>query len=267
MTFYWLIIALLVLFFQMINKTIPDPASWQGSDDNLIHFAIASLVVVYPTYVWVASFLRKHQLRPSTFRIYLTLFVTSMTALVDVVVLLLRYLDGELSLRTILKIVSVLLVMVVVFEYEKWNLAREPHRLQKKEAFLIGIVHGIVLVLVASGVYLSGSPMQARAAKFDEQRVQHLYQVQDAIRYHWQSNSELPETLDDLSFGTNLPVDPRTGASYEYRPLESNTFEVCAAFETVSESVKHGYITDPYVANDIWGHGIGRQCFKTSVLF
>ena len=46
-----------------------------------------------------------------------------------------------------------LLVMVVVFEYEKWNLAREPHRLQKKEAFLIGIVHGIVLVLVASGVY------------------------------------------------------------------------------------------------------------------
>ena len=50
--------------------------------------------------------------------------------------------------------------------------------------------------------------------------------------------------------------DPSTNDLYQYRPLEAESYELCAQFER--GSLPPGRAT----GDDFWSHGTGRQCFR-----
>ena len=123
----------LTLLFQYVNIFFPDPlAGYYNAPYGAIRLAISTLVVVFPTYIWTMwllnrSYLKvpeKRNLRIRKWLLYLTLFVAGMIMIGDVVTLVYSLLGGDLTVRFILKILSVLFVSGAVFIYYLWDIKK-----------------------------------------------------------------------------------------------------------------------------------------------
>jgi hypothetical protein len=116
----------------------------------------------------------------------------------------------------------------------------------------------IVALAVAAGIFVLGSPNEERSRRLDERRVIDLTAIATAADLYWTRHGSLPASLDDLRRepGTGVTLeDPEGGAEYEYRSLDTNTYEVCARFTGSSQP---GTVTE---TGGFWSHGAGRQCF------
>ena len=106
-------------------------------------------------------------------------------------------------------------------------------------------------------------------------RVNDLQITQNQIVYnYWTQKGKLPAGLDDLQddvSGFRSPIDPESGAAYEYRVIDPKTFELCAEFKTSSEKFAgKKYLAkqpapyyEPY--NQSWGHAAERTCFTRKI--
>ena len=115
------------LAFTVIERWFPDPLNRNERFflPEQITVPLASVIVAFPLYVWFTSILVKRlrknpELRGSEIRkwlTYLTLFVASATIIADLITLLTRLLQGELTTRFILKVLVVLIISGLVFLY------------------------------------------------------------------------------------------------------------------------------------------------------
>ena len=116
------------LIFQLINMAFPDAASPAASgrwSDARIRWAVAMLIVSFPLYLFLAyKTEREIAADPQKLRsgvrkwlTYITLFVASMIILGDLVVLVDRFLAGELTIRIGLKILTVAVISGAIFLY------------------------------------------------------------------------------------------------------------------------------------------------------
>lgn len=123
-------IGFLTLVFQIINVAFPDPISPEGFYNisgyhDQIRWSIATLVIVFPVYLWVSWFLNKdykkhpekRDLRIRKWLLYFTLFAAALIIIGDLVTLINFFLQGELTIRFILKVLAVLFVAGSVFYY------------------------------------------------------------------------------------------------------------------------------------------------------
>lgn len=279
------------LLFQYINIYFPDPLtdSFRLASSYLspIRWSIASLIVIFPLYVWVLRFLQKdwtahpekRDLRIRKWLVYLTLFVAALVIVGDLVALIFNFLEGELTARFALKVASIFFIAGSVFMYYLWNLRHEEAALRhpRMRIFVWAIIV-IVIAGVVTGFFVAGSPMSQRAVRFDERRTGDLQNIQWHIVNYWQRTQTLPQNLaalrDDIS-GFSAPRDPRTGESYEYRILAVRTFELCATFETDSDDISSvlpkGSLRAPAspfgesVGFGSFSHGTGRMCFERTI--
>lgn len=146
----------------------------------------------------------------------------------------------------------------------------------------VGAVILMVTATVGVGLYLAGSPSKERGRRFDEQRVNELQQIATAVDSAYYRDGRLPTALEQLSAAPEygyVPslVDPETGAPYEYRPTDGDTYELCATFETESQQTdQYGRpkpvptrpmmeAAMPYPGYRDWTHGAGRHCFQLTV--
>ena len=118
-----------ILVFQYINVYFPDlltdyylsPSSYYGS----IRQALAALIVIFPVYVWVSRFLKKdidenpekRELKIRKWLLYLTVFVAALVIIGDLVTLINTFLNGELTARFILKVLTIFFIAGSVFSY------------------------------------------------------------------------------------------------------------------------------------------------------
>ncbi len=113
-----------------------------------------------------------------------------------------------------------------------------------------------VVVAVAGGLYLLGSPFDERARRLDDRRVSDLASRAFAVDLFWTRRGVLPASLEELrsepTEATSF-VDPSTGRPYSYHALDGAVFELCAQFERSSS---------PRVADGFWTHAAGSQCFR-----
>jgi hypothetical protein len=117
-----------------------------------------------------------------------------------------------------------------------------------------------VVVAVAAGLVLSGSPAAARARRLDARRVEDLVRISNAIDLYYVRQHTLPVKLTGLGppSGPSLSVrDPVTSETYEYRTVAARRYELCAAFTAPSDEAHY----EP----EFWKHGSGRQCFQLDV--
>jgi hypothetical protein len=121
------------------------------------------------------------------------------------------------------------------------------------------VVTVAVTAAVIAGIYLLGSPVEERARRLDDRRVQDLSGISQAIDVYWTRQSGLPASLDRLrtETGANVSVnDPVTNAPYEFRMLDGPKYELCASFEGASRDSERGFDAG------FWTHRAGRQCFQ-----
>lgn len=286
-------IAFGTLLFQYTNIYISDPLTDSfrpiSSHFGAIRQALASLVIVFPVYIWVSWFLQKdlqrypekRELKIRKWLLYLTLFVASIIIIVDLVTLVLRFLEGELTLRFILKISSILFITGSVFSYYLWNLKNEKMAIKNpKMRIFVWAMIGIVAVTMVVGFFVAGAPSSERARRFDGRRVSDLQLIQNEVINYWQLKGELPQDLDVLRDdirGFVPPQDPLSNNAYEYELKGSLTFELCATFQTETqenerlenERLKLRAVPPAEFFTprnfDSWEHDAGRTCFERTI--
>lgn len=268
------------LIFSYINIYFPDALAYGGDEYESLRFSLASLIVVFPVYFFVTRFLARerakpeyHEVRLRRWLIYLTLFLAAIVIITDLVTLLHILLGGELTVRFILKVFTVLLIAAAVFYYYLWEL---QSRMPVIRIFIAGVVM-VVTAFVVFGFFVIGSPTHRRAVRFDERRVSDLRDVQYQIVNYWQQKEKLPITLDDLNDpirGFIAPRDPETNFSYEYHQQTPLAFELCAAFKTEAQASAHPKLPTPVFEgpyphaegyNENWQHGVGITCFTRTI--
>ncbi len=283
-------ISLINLSLAVINYFTPDKLAGDFYG-NPIAWHVSMLVVFIPT-LYILEWLigkdvkvspEKKDLWISRWRGYLTLFLTGIVILGDIATLINTYLNGEISMRLVWKVLAVLVISGVIFAY----FLIQKSSVRKSLAWA-GII--ILLAAIVGGFAAVGSPSSQRNARLDAQRVNDLSGIQSQLIYsYWMQKGSLPANLSDLNneiAGYIIPTDPDTEAPYEYSVKDKLSFQLCATFGLDTKDVKgrgeYGYgggISYPaYVmrdsvstsypgssGNDVWAHKAGRTCFDRTI--
>ncbi len=135
---YFSAASFLVLIFQYINILVPDVLNNNAYDQEGyvrdLRYALASLIIIFPVYLFSNYFLNKsfvaspekRFLRIRRWLVYFTLFATACIVIGDLVYLLYTFLNGEVTLRFILKVLGVFFVSSSIFTYYFWDMKLHP---------------------------------------------------------------------------------------------------------------------------------------------
>lgn len=283
-TLYVSAVSLIALLFTIINKAFPDALNsyyYYGGDlySSGMRAAIACLVIVFPLYLVVASYLNRYlranpdkkELGVRKWLTYLTLFVTGAAAVTDLIVLVNTFLGGEITIRFVLKVLVVLLVSGAVFAYYLYDLKKAfTPDMPNRSKLIISLACVLVFGSLIGGLTYAGSPMKVRSMKFDETRVSDLSNIQWQIINYWQRKGAIPATLAEVQdpiSGNTLPKDPE-GREYTYAKTGAMSFKLCANFSLSNEKtdIKETYRSYPApTANENWKHGAGNTCFDRTI--
>lgn len=124
------------LLFDLISQALPDPAEQPWRVDRLedsIRWSVASVVIAFPLYVFIANLLARELARSPVKRLsavrrwltYLTLFVAGTVLIADMITLVNGVLAGEITLRFVLKVVVAAVIAGSIFGYYLWDLRRD----------------------------------------------------------------------------------------------------------------------------------------------
>lgn len=278
---YTVLVSLVILFFTFIERLFPDPALGRipvSYDASGIRWSMAAVIVAFPFFILLSRFLtgemQRHPEKAASgvrrWLTYLTLFLAASVLIGDFITLVFSLLQGELSVRFILKVLVVLAVAGCTFTYyfvtvRSLKVEMSFHRL------FAGIASAAVAVALFWGFVLAGSPPSERARQFDERRLEDLRTIQNEITNIVFAGKPiepgtrtlqkaLPKNLDEVAAqAVNQRIqaeDPETGAPYEYRVLSETRYELCATFSFER--------TSDYDVS--WDHPAGRHCYQIDAL-
>ncbi len=271
--------SVLILLFQYINLAFPDVLNPYYDPGDPIRWALASIIIIFPVFLWASRFLQKDivvnpqksELKIRKWLLYFTIFAAGVLIIGDLVTLIYNFLQGEITFRFILKIVSVLIVAVAVFGYYLYDLRRKPEEFSKNMKIFSWSVIVVVIVIVVAGFFMAGSPFKQRLVRFDREKVNNLQEIQGQIVNYWIQKELLPRSLNDLKdpiSGFTPPKDPQTIEQYIYKLIGKLSFELCANFNLPYDYSKIGSpqpIGSLGRAEDNWSHAAGDVCFSRTI--
>lgn len=282
------IVAFIALIFDYINHSFPDPVTntyYPEAYSASISYESAALIVLTPVFLILMRLIRSDIARDVSRRdiwirrwaLFLTLFLAGATMVIDLIVLVNTYLQGEdITAGFFLKVIAIFLVMGLAFMHFLADLRgyweREPARARMTN-WAVGI---LVLATIIAGFFIIGTPQQMRAQKQDVIRIQDLQNIQWQVVNYWQQKEEVPSTLLDVNdpiSGNIIPIDPQTKESYEYKVTGTLSFKLCATFATRGGGIENASLARPAVPMwavvkglpDNWQHDAGRTCFDRTI--
>jgi hypothetical protein len=199
--------------------------------------------------------------------IYLSLLVSGLVLLGDLVVVINTFLEGEITVRFILKALAVLVVVGSAFYYYLLD-ARDYWLSHEQQSVWCGIGAGVLAAaIVGVGFMHIEAPAEVRERRLDEKQLSDLQEIQWRIYNHLETQAKLPADLAVLEATAPLPTAAQERTLYRYQLTEAG-FELCATFAYPS-AVGDPYATRPVAAPegqlikgmDDWEHGAGEVCF------
>lgn len=277
---YIVVSFLLVLVFGVINTVLPSASvSYYRINDysSQIRIGIAMLVVFYPAYLLLTrtvNAVRRQEadgayLLLAKWFIYLSLFIAGGALLIDLVIVLLAFLEGEITARFIGKVLAVFVVVGAAFYYYLLD-ARGywlSHRSQAR-VYALGASMAVVSAIIVGFLHIE-TPAEVRERSIDERQIEDLTSIQWSIERYLLDTGELPETIADIP--EIIPTAPEERESYFYAPTEDG-FELCATFaypsyERVRPIAPRTSINPRELLIDAydWYHEAGRFCFDRTI--
>lgn len=275
--------ALIAIVFGVINLIYPDVTEGYWAYDSAqsgLRIGIAMLFVFFPTYIVVTRFVNQIRrketgtyLTLTKWLVYLSLLVGGCVLLGDLVTVIFTYLNGEVTLRFILKALTLLVVIGSAFYYYILDAKGHWNTHEKESKIYAAAASIIVLGALVLGFTQSDTPKQVREMKLDDQQTQNLQDIQYRIEDHYRINNALPANTKMLYVGVTEPTAPEGRDAYTYTTIDTDTYELCATFAYPSQTTD-GSITKATVpVTDIlknpynnWDHGAGKTCFERTVI-
>lgn len=184
-------VALINLAFEIVNRILPDALNdysylYYYANNNSIVWPISMLVVLVPILYcleWVTArdvlkTPEKKDIWIRRWRIYLTLFLTGATIVIDLITLIDTYLNGEITARFIWKVVIILVISASIFVYyllsrmsNESTSSSNPTANKKERSILAWL--GIIMVIagIADGFIVIGLPTDQRALRLEQQKI------------------------------------------------------------------------------------------------
>lgn len=272
------------VLFVLIARWLPLPLDREFAGKITLRWAAATLVVALPILLAVSRTIGRDMARNPIARLtpiyrflaYLTLLITALVMAGDLVCVVIWFLQGDATLRFLLRALVVLGIAGGVYLWYASDLRREesltgtagrtlppppPWRGWLARAGLATAAACLVLALV-----FVGNPLETRRLRLDENRVDDLRAIQRAVESFHARHGELPPTLDALRSDPGTFVgdlaDPVTGTAYGYRPTGERSYELSAVFDraTPAESEQ-----PPWDRDGFFTHGSGEHAFSITV--
>jgi hypothetical protein len=270
--------ALTQLLFGIITIQYPDQLNgyWEFTNaSSSMRISIAMLVVFFPTYLALTRVTNVGRrvgvayTALTKWLIYLSLLVGGAVLLGDLVAVIYNFLNGELTVRFVLKALALLAVVGSACTYYVYD-ARDYWQTHEKTSVQCGIVVTVlVLIAIVFGYLNIETPAEVRERNADLVQITDLGSIQSYVVQYYTINSKLPETLADISNVSGLPQAPEGRSEYTYARNSASTFEICADFAYPSLPGDYAYTTydsGMTLKNpDDWTHKAGLWCFTRVV--
>ena len=291
-SFYWSVIAFILLTFDYINYTFPNALNYYPIDpyQSGISYEMASIIVLFPIYLLLMWLIRRDITRDSSrndiwvrrWVLILTLFIAGITMAVDLITLLTTFLNGEaLTTAFLLKVLIIFLIAAGVFMHFISDLRGYWDKLpSRRDSVRIGVAV-LAIVTILAGFLIVGTPQQARLARFDAQKIGDLQNIQSQVVSYYQAKQKLPSVIADLNNSLNygpVPVDSQSGESYVYQSTGTLKFKLCAVFNAESRAnqipspetravmpAPVGAVGGKTATPDNWQHNSGNVCFDRTI--
>jgi len=272
-TLGWLAISSGIIIFQLINKYIPDAISGYRNcyDSSAIRFAIASIIVASPIYyisTWkINKHLRAGELQKESnirkWLSYLIILVSSVVIIGSLIAVIFGFLEGELTSRFLLKIVTMLVISGTVLSYYFYDIKREIITGEKDKVlkiyFIFSLIVSIAILILA--MFFVESPFNARNKKIDDKTVQNMSQTKNSIDTFVSNSDRLPNTLEELKNSRYYYPKSETIENIDYKIISKEKYKLCADFKTSSEDDD----CRSFYYNEQWQHKKGYQCIEKTV--
>jgi hypothetical protein len=266
-----------IVIFQIINKMIPDGLNnyTDSVNQEMLRFAIASLVFATPVFYWMNQLIRRGLSKgeinlTDAIRRWLTyfiIFVSSVVMLVWLITTMNSFLNGELTLKVILKTVTILIISGSIFGYYFYDIRQTA--VKAKDLIANIFCYGslvLVLVVFVAGLFFMDKPSMVRDQRHDQTVINNFSQIDSAINQYYQVNKKLPGALSELQSASGIYirqedlVDPLTKTAYDYKLTADTTYQLCADFKLATDKDDNRSYAEPK-----WDHQAGYQCLTSVV--
>jgi len=180
---------------------------------------------------------------------YVALTIAAVIALGDTIYFVGAFLNGDVTLRLVVKTIVILSLTGGIFAYYLATMRGSAVDTRRDRGFAAAAMLGVVLGL-GFGFFDTGSPQHQRLLSLDDRRIADLGALQRTL----DAMPQLPPALADVKrpiFGTDIRKDPVTGRFYRYERLDGKHYRLCADFDTVDTQRQDGF-----------AHEAGVQCFQ-----
>lgn len=282
-------VSLIGLLFAVIDHAFPGLLANIDPYSTGVRTAIATLIVIFPVFILVSRYvyrmergtLEKRELGVRKWLTYFNLFVGGLTLIIDLIVLLNRFLGGtDFTTGFILKVIAVFVIVGALFSYYIYDLKHSPAEAGNVARNTGGAAIVFVVLSLVVGFVVMGSPATQRMRQYDDRRVSDIQNINYQIINYWQLKRALPVMLTDVenkATGYALPVDPETKAAYSYEAMKPLSYKLCATFSLVNDTAlgtsrNEGTPPAPVPVSAVkiagqenWSHGVGVQCFIRTI--
>ncbi len=268
-----------ILYFQAINKYFPN-YQFSVFDSSGIHYAIASLIIGFPLYIWALWFWfksfenlpEKIESKLTKWLTYIVLLIASGLIIGDLIAVVFNFLQGEYGARFLLKALTILVIAGLIFSFYFFERKKIQYKKEiSSNSFILPAIASTILVIIAIifGFIVGGTPLEARLRNQDIQRTNNLQELSSCVSSFAYDNNRLPVGLNELKSGvrysycSSMTVDPETQNEYKYRVVSGDQFELCGEF---ARSTMDEFPNSDYYSK--WQkHDKGQLCEIQTVTF
>lgn len=272
-------VSLAIITFKIIDESVFDALNYYnfGSNQSALRFGISALLISSPIFFLCLNFinkgLKKGEIeKDSALRNWLTHFILAVSAVVilgSLVGIINDFLSGEMTLKSVLQLLTVIIISALVFSYYLYDIRRQ--KISKKDKvmkiFFFSSLILIIAVFVSSWFFVE-PPKLARERKVDNLLLNNIYSVESYINNYYDQNKKLPDNFIELRQGLGINFDdksffdPITGEEIQYNKLEDLKFELCANFRTDSYESEKNRSYPVYYGDGSKVYIKGWNCFK-----
>lgn len=272
-------IAVGIVLFQLINKNIKDILDISGGtyDSGALKYSISAIIIAAPVYYIFMWLIHKSLLsgaldKDSAIRRWLTYFimlVSSIVMLIWMISTINTFLNGDLSLKFILKALSIMLIAGSIFGYYFYDIRRDDVT-KKKNMVVLSFFYGSLVIVIASLIvsfFYVESPTQTRNRRYDEMILSRFSMIDSSIQTYYNINKKMPKDFAEIKsidryLSDEQMSDPATGKPLEYKVMSKDEYQLCATFKTSNKNPDD----QKNYPNPGWLHDAGYQCIKQKVI-